>query len=187
MLEPAITAFLKKHHLLSLCTSHDNMPYCASCFYAFLEGSTTFVIATDVTKTRHGREAIENAHVAGTVALETKLVGKIQGVQFTGIFKEANEVEKKAYFKSLSWGERFGQSNILAFLFGFIYFFVKGMWKPGLTFLGISVVLLIVLLVLNIENDSILRAIGIGYSVVAMTRANILYYSKKVLGKELWI
>ena len=95
--------------------------------------------------------------------------------------------EKKAYFKSLTWGERFGQSNILAFLFGFIYFFVKGMWKPGLTFLGISVVLLIVLVVLNIENDSILRAIGIGYSVVAMTRANILYYSKKVLGKELWI
>ena len=94
--------------------------------------------------------------------------------------------EKKAYFKSLSWGERFGQSNILAFLFGFIYFFVKGMWKPGLTFLGISVVLLIVLLVLNIENDSIYRAAGIGYSVVAMTRANILYYSKKVLGKELW-
>ena len=94
--------------------------------------------------------------------------------------------EKKAYFKSLTWGERFGQSNILAFLFGFIYFFVKGMWKPGLTFLGISVVLLIVLVVLNIENDSIFRAIGIGYSVVAMTRANILYYSKKVLGKELW-
>ena len=99
MLEPAITAFLKKHHLLSLCTSHDNMPYCASCFYAFLEGSTTFVIATDVTKTRHGREAIENAHVAGTVALETKLVGKIQGVQFSGEFQEANKQEKKAYFK----------------------------------------------------------------------------------------
>ena len=33
--------------------------------------------------------------------------------------------EKKAYFKSLSWGERFGQSNILAFLFSFIYFFIK--------------------------------------------------------------
>jgi len=99
MLEPAITAFLKKHHLLSLCTCHDSLPYCASCFYAFLEESATFVIATDVLKTRHGREAIENAHVAGTVALETKLVGKIQGVQFTGIFKEANEEERKAYFK----------------------------------------------------------------------------------------
>lgn len=99
MLEPAITAFLKKHHLLSLCTSHDNMPYCASCFYAFLEGSTTFVIATDVTKTRHGREAIENAHVAGTVALETKLVGKIQGVQFTGHFRKASKEEEKNYLK----------------------------------------------------------------------------------------
>ena len=94
--------------------------------------------------------------------------------------------EKKAYFKSLSWGERFGQSNILAFLFSWIYLFVKGLWKPGLTFLGISVLLLIVLTVFNIENNSINRAIGIGYSVVAMTRANILYYSKKVLGKELW-
>ena len=30
--------------------------------------------------------------------------------------------EKKAYFKSLTWGERFGQSNILAFFSaGFIF------------------------------------------------------------------
>ena len=27
------------------------------------------------------------------------MVGKIQGVQFTGVFKAANEAEKKAYFK----------------------------------------------------------------------------------------
>lgn len=33
------------------------------------------------------------------MALETKLIGKIQGVQFTGMFREATEVEKKAYFK----------------------------------------------------------------------------------------
>jgi len=98
MLELAITAFLKKHHLLTLATCKDNLPYCASCFYAFHEQSTTLVIATDE-KTRHGHEALENAHVAGSVALETKLVGKIQGVQFTGVFREAHETEKKAYFK----------------------------------------------------------------------------------------
>ena len=95
--------------------------------------------------------------------------------------------EKKAYFKSLSWGERFGQSNILAFLFSWIYFFIKGMWKPGLTYLGIYAVMLIALLVLNIESDSVYRAAGIGYGVLAMTRANVLYYTKKVLGKDLWI
>ena len=95
--------------------------------------------------------------------------------------------EKKAYFKSLSWGERFGQSNILAFLFSFIYFLIKGMWKPALTFFVIYAVLIVALLVLNVEKDSIYRAAGIGYGVLAMTRANVLYYTKKVLGKDLWI
>jgi len=98
MLDPKIEAFLRKHHLLTLATSHDNTPYCASCFYAFLEEPATFVVATDA-NTRHGREALENAQVAGTVALETKIVGKIQGVQFTGVFQAANEAEKKAYLK----------------------------------------------------------------------------------------
>ena len=95
--------------------------------------------------------------------------------------------EKKAYFKSLTWGERFGQSNIWAFLLGCIYFFIKGMWKPSLAYLGIYAVMLIALLVLNIESDSVYRAAGIGYGVLAMTRANVLYYTKKVLGKDLWI
>jgi len=98
MLEPIITAFLKKHHLLTLATCKANLPYCASCFYAFVQESATFVIATDA-KTRHGHEALENEQVAGVVALETKMVGKIQGDQFTGVFKAANEAEKKAYFK----------------------------------------------------------------------------------------
>ncbi len=98
MLDPKIEAFLRNHHLLTLATSHDNTPYCASCFYAFLEEPLSFIVATDAT-TRHGREALENAQVAGTVALETKIVGKIQGVQFTGVFQAANEAEKKAYLK----------------------------------------------------------------------------------------
>jgi len=98
MLEPAICAFLTKHHLLTLSTCKENIPYCASCFYAFIQESATFVIATDA-HTRHGQEALENAHVAGTIALETKIVGKIQGVQFTGRFQEANAAEKRAYLK----------------------------------------------------------------------------------------
>ena len=98
MLDPKIEAFLRAHHLLTLATCQNHMPYCASCFYAFIKESATFVIATDA-QTRHGREALENVHVAGTVALETKIVGKIQGVQFTGVFKAADEAEKKAYLR----------------------------------------------------------------------------------------
>lgn len=98
MLDPKIEAFLRAHHLLTLATCQNHMPYCASCFYAFIQESATFVIATDA-QTRHGREALENVHVAGTVALETKIVGKIQGAQFTGVFKAADEAEKKAYLR----------------------------------------------------------------------------------------
>ena len=72
MLEEAIVTFLKKHHLLTLATSQENVPYCASCFYALDEQNGSFIHATDE-KTRHGREALENVHVAGVVALETKI------------------------------------------------------------------------------------------------------------------
>jgi len=99
MIDLTISTFLKKHHLLTLATSHENLPYCTSCFYAFIQESATFVIATDTLKTRHGKEALHNAQVAGSVALETKLVGKIQGAQFTGLFRSAKEEEIKAYFR----------------------------------------------------------------------------------------
>ena len=98
MLEEAIVTFLKKHHLLTLATCNENVPYCASCFYAFDDKHATFIIATE-TKTRHAKEALHNTHVAGTVALETKIVGKIQGVQFTGLFRKASREEEKSYLK----------------------------------------------------------------------------------------
>lgn len=98
MLEKAIVTFLKKHHLLTLATCNENVPYCASCFYAFDDQHATFIIATE-TKTRHGKEALDNTHVAGTIALETKIVGKIQGVQFTGLFRKASKEEEKRYLK----------------------------------------------------------------------------------------
>ena len=99
MIDAHIKSFLTKHHLLTLATAKENLPYCASCFYTFVEENPTFVIATDVIKTRHGKEAMENRNVAGTIAVETKMIGKIQGIQFTGSFKEANEEEKRAYYR----------------------------------------------------------------------------------------
>ena len=95
--------------------------------------------------------------------------------------------ERKAYFKSLTWGERFGQSNILAFLFSWLYFFIKGMWRAGLTFLGLYIVLIVGLVVFNIDSEAFARAAGLAFGITAMTRANIIYYTKKVLGKDLWI
>ena len=48
-----------------------------------MEDELCVVFTTD-DDTRHGREFAENPVVAGAVVLETTVVGKIQGIQFTG-------------------------------------------------------------------------------------------------------
>lgn len=99
MIDEKIITFLKEHHVLNLATSRDNKPYCANCFYAFQEEPLVFVIASD-TKSNHIREALQNPNIAGSIYLETKEIGKIQGLQFVGLLKSPTELEKKLYFKA---------------------------------------------------------------------------------------
>ncbi len=78
-----IIAFLKKHHVLTLSTTIDNQPWCANCFYAFHEQSMNLVFTSGY-ETRHIKEGTQNPNVAGSIVLETSVVGKIQGIQFSG-------------------------------------------------------------------------------------------------------
>jgi len=86
-LHKRIRWLLRRHHLLSIATVSDRGPWCASCFYAWDKDNNTLVITTD-TDTRHGKEFAGNPHVAGTIALETKRIGRIRGIQFTGTVTE---------------------------------------------------------------------------------------------------
>jgi len=54
------------------------------------------LIFTSDFETRHIREAIQNTKVAGNVVLETSVIGKIQGIQFTGelILPQGDETER---------------------------------------------------------------------------------------------
>ena len=94
--------------------------------------------------------------------------------------------ESKAAYRALTFMERVKlTSNILAFLFGPIYFFVKGMWRKGLTLLGIFVAVEVVLVVLN-ASDTLVRGIGFGLAAIAMTTANYAYYLHVVRGSQSW-
>lgn len=94
--------------------------------------------------------------------------------------------ESKAAYQALTFLERLKlTSNILAFLFGPIYFFVKGMWRKGLTLLGIFFAVEVVLVVLNV-SDTLVRAIGFGLAAIAMTTANYAYYLHVVRGSQSW-
>lgn len=98
-----ILNLINEHHILTLATSNNNKPYCATCFYVFLEESNMFIFTSDKT-TKHIEDVKSQNIVAGAIALETKIVGKIRGIQFTGLIKELVDEEykiaRKAYLKA---------------------------------------------------------------------------------------
>jgi hypothetical protein len=83
MVEERIRRFFRKHHVLTIATSVNNEPWCANCFYVYLEEENSLVFTTD-NSTRHGQEFLKNPLVAGSVVLETIITGKIRGIQFQG-------------------------------------------------------------------------------------------------------
>ena len=87
MIDRKIISFFRKHNVLTIATTVENEPWCANCFYVYLEEENALVFTTD-TETRHGKEFLKNPLVAGSVVLETMVVGKIRGIQFQGIVSE---------------------------------------------------------------------------------------------------
>jgi len=98
-----ITSFLDKHHVLSLATSADSELSVCNLFYAYDENELSFVVASS-DDTTHIQNISKNNNVAGSVVLETKTVGKIQGLQFRGVFSSLEDSAlKKLYFKTFPY------------------------------------------------------------------------------------
>ena len=86
-------------HLVSVCVIDDEgQPYAFSAFYAFDEFKFSLLLASS-DETSHIKFLKNSKLVAGTVALDTKIVGKIEGVQFQGVMREASANEREIYFK----------------------------------------------------------------------------------------
>jgi len=96
--EKRITEFIHKHHIFTLATSAQNTPYTCTCFYVYIDEMNLFVFTSDH-GTRHVTEMMEHPVVAGAIALETTMIGKIQGIQFTGM---SIELSGDLYTKALS-------------------------------------------------------------------------------------
>jgi len=88
-MDQRILKFLRRHHVLTLATCLNNRPWCCQCFYAYVERLGGLVFTSD-TATRHIAEAMKHPFVAGSIVLETGIVGKIQGIQLEGILVEAD-------------------------------------------------------------------------------------------------
>lgn len=89
-IDKRIIEFINKHHVLTLATTRKNIPYAANCFYVYYENENMLVFTTDHS-TKHAQDATEQNIVAGSIVLETNIVGKIQGVQFQGKMYEPKD------------------------------------------------------------------------------------------------
>lgn len=95
---------IREHHIFTLAVTRGNEPWCATCYYAYQQEENRFIFTSDP-ETRHIRDMAEsqNFRVAGAIALETRLVGKIRGLQFSGTVRKPDNNElnsaRKHYLK----------------------------------------------------------------------------------------
>ncbi len=93
--EKKIAAFIGRHHVMTLATvgvaetsgagvsSTVGRPWCAHAFYAWMPDHNRFVFMNNPA-TRHGTEMSACPRVAAAIALETRVVGRLQGLQIEG-------------------------------------------------------------------------------------------------------
>ena len=98
-----IELFIVKHHVLSLATYAEGDISACSLFYAYDSSSQTFVVASDP-KTTHIQHIQKHPEVAGTIVLETRQVGKIEGLQFRGTMRSVEgEDGRRLYYKAFPY------------------------------------------------------------------------------------
>jgi len=105
IIENRVLKFIGEHHIFTLAVTRDNRPWCATCYYVYLEDLNLFVFTSDH-ETKHITDVVEsgNYYASGAIALETRMTGKIRGLQFAGFMRklEGNELKtaKSAYLRA---------------------------------------------------------------------------------------
>ncbi len=101
-MDERIIKFIKKHHVLTLATMGESGPYCANAFYAY-DAERNLFIFTSSMDTLHAEHMSANPMVAASIVWETKLVGRIQGLQITARAELADERARSTYIKKFPY------------------------------------------------------------------------------------
>jgi len=95
-----ITNFIDKHHVMSLASSRGDELSVCNLFYVYDADELSFVVASSE-ETTHIQNVLNHPNIAGSVVLETKNIGKIQGIQFQGEFLLLEDKKlSNLYFKT---------------------------------------------------------------------------------------
>lgn len=97
MFDSKIVKFIGRHHVLTLATiDNDGAPYCSNAFYAFDQRREVIVFSSNA-ETAHGAHMEADKRVAASIVLETKIVGKLQGLQISGRAVVGDERDRECY------------------------------------------------------------------------------------------
>lgn len=102
VLHERILKFIRRHHIFHMSVADEHGLWASTCFFALNEKNASFIFTSE-NNTRHSCALQKNPQVSGSIALETKIVGKIQGIQFTGrVFDENSKdfnIQKGIYYR----------------------------------------------------------------------------------------
>jgi hypothetical protein len=108
---------------------------------------------------------------------------------FSRYGQPASSPESTAAFKQLSFGQRFRLGfNGPAFFFCFIYFAIKGLWRKGLSLVGIAVVISILISLVESAFDFAFPPVsyGIAIGLLFQSVANWAYFLHVTRGSTSW-
>ncbi len=103
-MEAKIVKFIGRHHVLTLATAGaDGAPYCCNAFYAYDAERNCFIFSSGH-DTKHVEQMKSRAEVAASIVLESKIIGKLQGLQITGRIVEGDDkADREAYVKAFAF------------------------------------------------------------------------------------
>lgn len=103
-----IWSFVKSQTVLNFATSENDIPWCASCYYALEKEFKLLVFKTDM-DSRHMKEAMKQLWVAGTVLPDKQKKGIVIGIQFQGkmVVEDEEKIKKatKRYYKKFPFAK----------------------------------------------------------------------------------
>lgn len=102
-MESKIVKFIGKHHVMTLATVDESgAPYCSNAFFSF-DKEREVLVFTSGLETSHGGHMSVNPLVAASIVLETKVVGKVQGLQITGKVYPGDDKDKSCYISAFPY------------------------------------------------------------------------------------
>lgn len=86
--------FFKKNHIVTIGFNSSLGVYLFNAFYIFINNNIIFASSTDAF---HTKEFRKNLQISGTIFKNTKLISKIEGIQFLANLDDVNDKEKMLY------------------------------------------------------------------------------------------